>query len=98
MPSASTASKQNRSSRPGAYGQMVVSCWPLGAMQIHDITHAKREPRRAIEVEVAAPTGTFRLVAAHFGLSLRERRGHGGPPGGGGPPAPPATGGVGGVD
>lgn len=58
----------------GEYGQMVLSRWPFGAMQIHDITHAKREPRRAIEVEVAAPTGTFRLVAAHFGLSLRERR------------------------
>src|SRR3954470_8303338 len=74
MPSASTASKQNRSSRPGAYGQMVVSCWPLGATQIHDITHAKREPRRAIEVEIATPTGAFRLIAAHFGLTLTERR------------------------
>jgi endonuclease/exonuclease/phosphatase family metal-dependent hydrolase len=58
----------------GEYGQMVLSRWPFGAMQIHDITHAKREPRRAIEVEVKAPLGTFRLVAAHFGLSLRERR------------------------
>ncbi len=58
----------------GEYGQMVLSRWPLGAIHIHDITHAKREPRRAIEVEVIAPAGTFRLVAAHFGLSLRERR------------------------
>ena len=58
----------------GAYGQMVVSRWPLGATQIHDITHAKREPRRAIEVEIAAPAGAFRLIAAHFGLTLTERR------------------------
>ena len=60
----------------GAYGQMVVSRWPLGATQIHDITHAKREPRRAIEVEIATPTGAFRLIAAHFGLTLTERRQH----------------------
>ncbi len=58
----------------GAYGQMVLSRWPLGAVHIHDITHATREPRRAIEVEVKAAAGTFRLIAAHFGLSLRERR------------------------
>jgi endonuclease/exonuclease/phosphatase family metal-dependent hydrolase len=58
----------------GEYGQMVVSRWPFSSTQVHDITHAKREPRRAIEVEIAAPGGTFRLVAAHFGLSLSERR------------------------
>ena len=58
----------------GEYGQMVVSRWPFNSTRIHDITHAKREPRRAIEVEISAPGGTFRLVAAHFGLSLSERR------------------------
>jgi endonuclease/exonuclease/phosphatase family metal-dependent hydrolase len=58
----------------GDYGQIVVSCWPLGPARIHDITHAKREPRRAIEVEILAPGGTFRLIAAHFGLTIRERR------------------------
>ena len=29
---------------------------------------------RAIEVEILAPGGTLRLVAAHFGLTIRERR------------------------
>jgi endonuclease/exonuclease/phosphatase family metal-dependent hydrolase len=58
----------------GEYGQMVVSRWPFNSTRIHDITHAKREPRRAIEVEISTPGGTFRLVAAHFGLSLSERR------------------------
>jgi endonuclease/exonuclease/phosphatase family metal-dependent hydrolase len=58
----------------GVYGQMVVSRWPFAATRIHDITHAPREPRRAIEVEVAAPPGRFRLIATHFGLSLAERR------------------------
>jgi endonuclease/exonuclease/phosphatase family metal-dependent hydrolase len=58
----------------GDYGQMVVSRWPFGATEIHDITHGDREPRRAIETEVRTDIGTFRLVAAHFGLSLSERR------------------------
>ena len=58
----------------GDYGQMVVSRWPLGATEVHDISHAKREPRRAIETEVRTERGTFRLVATHFGLSLSERR------------------------
>jgi endonuclease/exonuclease/phosphatase family metal-dependent hydrolase len=58
----------------GDYGQMVVSRWPFGAVEVHDITITKREPRRAIEAEIVAPGGRFRLVAAHFGLSLRERR------------------------
>jgi endonuclease/exonuclease/phosphatase family metal-dependent hydrolase len=58
----------------GEYGQMVVSRWPFIATQVHDITHAKREPRRAIEAEIAAPGGAFRLIATHFGLSLSERR------------------------
>jgi endonuclease/exonuclease/phosphatase family metal-dependent hydrolase len=58
----------------GDYGQMVVARWPLGATEVHDISHAKREPRRAIETEVRTERGTFRLVATHFGLSLSERR------------------------
>jgi endonuclease/exonuclease/phosphatase family metal-dependent hydrolase len=58
----------------GDYGQMLVSRWPFGATQVHDITHGEREPRRAIETEVHAGVGTFRVIAAHFGLSLRERR------------------------
>jgi endonuclease/exonuclease/phosphatase family metal-dependent hydrolase len=58
----------------GEYGQVVLSRWPLGTPVIHDITHAEREPRRAVEVEVAAPAGSFKLIATHFGLSLRERR------------------------
>jgi endonuclease/exonuclease/phosphatase family metal-dependent hydrolase len=62
------------STADGEYGQMVVSRWPFSSTQIHDITHARREPRRAIEVVIAAPGGTFRLIAAHFGLSLSERR------------------------
>jgi endonuclease/exonuclease/phosphatase family metal-dependent hydrolase len=58
----------------GDYGQMLVSRWPFAAHQIHDITVAEREPRRAIEADVLAPAGKLRVVASHFGLAVRERR------------------------
>ncbi|MBI2360574.1 MAG: endonuclease/exonuclease/phosphatase family protein [Deltaproteobacteria bacterium] len=58
----------------GDYGQMVVSRWPFGATEVHDLTVGDYEPRRAIETQVRTPMGTFRLVATHFGLDLTERR------------------------
>jgi endonuclease/exonuclease/phosphatase family metal-dependent hydrolase len=58
----------------GDYGQMLVSRWPLRASAVHDISHANREPRRAIETEVSTDTGTIRVIAAHLGLKLGERR------------------------
>jgi len=58
----------------GDYGQMLVSRWPLKASEVHDISHANREPRRAIETEVCADAGSFRVIAAHLGLNLSERR------------------------
>ncbi|MFL6797346.1 MAG: endonuclease/exonuclease/phosphatase family protein [Xanthobacteraceae bacterium] len=58
----------------GEYGQMLVSRWPLSSAQVHDITHEKREPRRAIEADVEWPGGRFHVVAAHFGLAPAERR------------------------
>jgi endonuclease/exonuclease/phosphatase family metal-dependent hydrolase len=58
----------------GDYGQMLVSRWPLSGTEIHDLTHKDREPRRAIGTVIHASGGTFRVVAAHFGLSLAERR------------------------
>jgi endonuclease/exonuclease/phosphatase family metal-dependent hydrolase len=58
----------------GDYGQMIASRWPLVGTEVHDLTHQNREPRRAIETEVCTSAGSFRLVAAHFGLSLAERR------------------------
>ena len=40
------------STADGDYGQMLVSRCPFNATEVHDITHADREPRRAIETEV----------------------------------------------
>ena len=62
------------STADGDYGQMLVSRCPFNAIEVHDITHADREPRRAIEAEVHCGHGKLRVVATHFGLSLAERR------------------------
>lgn len=62
------------STSDGDYGQMLVSRCPLNAIDVHDITHADREPRRAIETEVTCAHGRLRVVATHFGLSIAERR------------------------
>ena len=62
------------STADGDYGQMLVSRCPFDATEIHDITHADREPRRAIETEVNCGQRKIRVVATHFGLSLAERR------------------------
>ncbi len=61
--------------KDGEYGQMLISCCPLRASAVHDISFPEREPRRAITAEVEAPQGTAHIVATHLGLSIKERRG-----------------------
>ena len=58
----------------GDYGQMLISRWPIGTNEIHDISFPEREPRRAVKAEVATPLGSMRIIATHLGLSIRERR------------------------
>ena len=43
----------------GDYGQMLVSRCPFSASEVHDISQANREPRRAIETEVCNEAGSF---------------------------------------
>ena len=59
----------------GEYGQALISRWPIQDVEIHDISHQEREPRRAIRCEVVAPFGSLRVIATHLGLSMGERRG-----------------------
>ena len=61
-------------SSDGEYGQILISRWPLTEIKIHDISVAKREPRRAIETEVHSQHGRFHMIATHLGLTFKERR------------------------
>ncbi len=57
----------------GDYGHAVISCWPMSPSRHHDISFGRREPRAAIETVVHTPHGPLHLVAAHLGLSFKER-------------------------
>lgn len=58
----------------GDYGQMLISRWPMLNTEIHDLSYAAREPRRAIRTDIQTPAGPLRAIATHLGLSFHERR------------------------
>jgi endonuclease/exonuclease/phosphatase family metal-dependent hydrolase len=58
----------------GDYGQLLLSRWPFVASEIHDISLARYEPRRAIVATVRTRLGALRVIATHLGLRTRERR------------------------
>ncbi|SON55690.1 Endonuclease/Exonuclease/phosphatase family protein [Hartmannibacter diazotrophicus] len=57
----------------GDYGNVLLSRWPLVRSARHDLSHANREPRMAIETVVDGPHGPLRLIAVHLGLAITER-------------------------
>ncbi len=58
----------------GDYGQILMSRWPLTETRSFDLSVGAYEPRRAIGATVRTPAGELRVVAAHLGLRLGERR------------------------
>lgn len=58
----------------GNYGHALICRWPLRSTVCHDISYRKRERRAAIEAVAETPFGPLHVVAAHLGLSFRERR------------------------
>jgi endonuclease/exonuclease/phosphatase family metal-dependent hydrolase len=58
----------------GEYGQTLISRWPMRGTEIRDISYGEREPRRAIKTDIDTPCGPLRVIAAHLGLSVSERR------------------------
>ena len=58
----------------GDYGHAIFSRWPMQGTVQHDVSLEGREPRAAIETTVQTPFGDLHVIAAHLGLSFRERR------------------------
>lgn len=56
------------------YGNALLSRLPIEQVFRYDLTAPGREPRGAIDARIRAENMTVRLVATHFGLSVRERR------------------------
>lgn len=58
----------------GDYGHMLLSRSEISAWVHHDLSFRRREPRSLIEALVEFDGGTIGVLAAHLGLSRRERR------------------------
>ncbi len=58
----------------GDYGHMLVSRHAISAWACHDVSLPRREPRSLIEARVDTGHGQISVLAAHLGLSRRERR------------------------
>lgn len=58
----------------GDYSHMLMSRWPMHDNRCLDLTQDRREPRMALSSSVQSPEGPIRVIAAHLGLSARERR------------------------
>jgi endonuclease/exonuclease/phosphatase family metal-dependent hydrolase len=56
------------------YGNALLSRVTLRAVQRVDISVPGREPRGAVQVKLALPSGSVSLVATHLGLAVEERR------------------------
>lgn len=58
----------------GHYGHALFTRWPTRAIELHDLSVRRREPRIAIEAAVLTPAGPLHVVAVHVGLAIGERR------------------------
>jgi endonuclease/exonuclease/phosphatase family metal-dependent hydrolase len=57
----------------GAFGNGLVSRWPIASARHLDLAVARREPRRAIDATIQTPGVAIRVVATHLGLRPSER-------------------------
>ena len=59
----------------GDYGHVLLSKWPFVSVDRLELSVSRREPRAALLATVRHPAfGELSIVAAHLGLSMRERR------------------------
>ncbi|WP_265942536.1 endonuclease/exonuclease/phosphatase family protein [Dechloromonas sp. A34] len=58
----------------GSYGNALLSRHPVVAIRRHDFSYLGREPRGALEVDVAVGDRVISIVVTHLGLRPIERR------------------------
>lgn len=64
----------NLLSRRGKCGNLVLSRWPVKVVRRLDLTVPGREPRGALDLDIAIGGRGLRVIATHLGLRLGERR------------------------
>ena len=57
-----------------AFGNAVLSRWPILAAKCIDLSFKSREPRNAIDLRADVAGAPLRIMATHFGLAGAERR------------------------
>lgn len=68
------AAARTLSTAAGDYGHLLMSRWPIAAVERIDLAVGGREPRVALSVRVDIDDHPVRVVSTHLGLSARERR------------------------
>jgi endonuclease/exonuclease/phosphatase family metal-dependent hydrolase len=58
----------------GRFGNALLTRWPVIAVRQHDISVKGREPRGAIDADLAIGNRVLRVIATHFGLRGPERQ------------------------
>ncbi len=58
----------------GHYGNAVLTRLEVAKIERIDLSVAQREPRGALDIELAVPQGVLRVISTHLGLSPGERR------------------------
>ncbi|MBS7543136.1 endonuclease/exonuclease/phosphatase family protein [Ancylobacter oerskovii] len=57
----------------GHYGHALFSRWETSAVELHDLSVRRREPRFAISARIATRSGPLNVVSVHLGLAIGER-------------------------
>jgi len=65
---------ENRRLNGGAYGNLLLSRFPLRAIQNHDISTEGREPRGCLRADIELAETTVHVFNVHLGTSFFERR------------------------
>ncbi|HSK63699.1 MAG TPA: endonuclease/exonuclease/phosphatase family protein [Pyrinomonadaceae bacterium] len=68
---------ENRRLRGSAYGNAVLSRWPIATDRNHDLTWRMYEPRGCLDVAITLPDGSqtaLQLFNVHLGTGFFERR------------------------
>lgn len=58
----------------GDYGNALLTRFPIRDVRRLNLSVPRREPRGALDVELAGPSGPLRALVTHFGLNPKERR------------------------
>lgn len=65
---------ENRRLNGGAYGNLLLSRFPLRAIQNHDITKERREQRGCLHADIEWMSTTLHVFNVHLGTGFLERR------------------------